>query len=323
MPATKSAYALTSISGAPCAAPVGMSNPRRVLPGMTVMVTRRALLRTKLLRPQRELNELYLYCLALMSQRFSIAVHCFTVMSTHHHLVVTDTRGELPNFLRDLHRTLARCVKALHDWEDNVWDNDKPSVVELRTEQAVVEKVAYCMANPVAAGGVRRARQWPGLNVVPQQLGRMSWTVRRPAFYMDADNPEWPAVATLHLTMPPLTMSDALVRDAVSHELAGLEIEAHEAMMAKGWRFQGPQLVLAQSPFERATSPEPIRDRNPTFAVGRDQQEAFVDAVVVLREFRKAYRKALLAWRDGVRQVLFPAGTWLMSWAHSAMVAPS
>lgn len=300
-----------------------MSYPRRVLPGMTVMVTRRALRRTLLLRPDPELNNLYLYCLAVLAPRFDIAVHCVTVMSNHHHLVVTDTHGKLPNFLRELHRTLALSIKVLRKWEGAAWDHEKPSVVELRTEQAVVETMAYSIGNPVAAGAVRRANQWPGLNVLPEQLGRMSWTAKRPDFYFDQDNPQWPPIATLLLTMPPLSMSDALVRDAVALELAHLETESHLTMQATRGRFLGPDMVLASSPFDRATSWEPLRGRNPTFAVGRGQREAFFQAVTLLREFRKTYRAALELWRAGIRQVLFPAGTWVMGWAHGAMVAPS
>jgi putative transposase len=74
-----------------------MTYPRQVIAGSTVLITRRALRRMKLLRPDPELDNLYLYCLAVTSRQFSIEVHCATVMSNHHHLVVTDTRGELPN----------------------------------------------------------------------------------------------------------------------------------------------------------------------------------------------------------------------------------
>jgi putative transposase len=35
----------------------------------------------------------------------------------------------------------------------------------LLTEQTVIEKIAYVMANPVQAGLVRRAREWPGITV--------------------------------------------------------------------------------------------------------------------------------------------------------------
>jgi putative transposase len=300
-----------------------MSYPRRVLPGSTVMITRRTVRRTKLLRPDRELDNLYLYCLAVASEKFGIAVHCATVMSNHHHLVVTDTRGELPNFLRELHRNIALGVKVLRKWEGTVWDGDKPSVVLLRTDQAVAEKIGYCIANPVTAGGVPRARLWPGICVQPQQLGRWSWTGKRPDAFFDPRNPQWPEVATLELTMPSVALTDALLRENVALEVAHLEAEAHRLAEAKGWKFLGAAKVLAASPYDRATSWEPLRSRNPTFAVGRGQREAFIEAVTILRDFRRSYRAALNAWRAAVRDVLFPAGTWFMRWGHNASVAPS
>jgi REP-associated tyrosine transposase len=300
-----------------------MSCARRIVPGMTVTITRRVLRRTMLLRPDPELHNLFLYCLAVLAHRYGIAVHHFVLMSNHYHLTVTDTHGQLPNFLRDFNRILALGIKVLRKWEGAVWDHEKASVVELRTEHAVIEQIAYGAANPVAALAVRHAHQWPGLNVLPEQLGRTSFTARRPDFYFDQDNPQWPAVATLQLTMPELSISDALARDAVAQELERLEIDAHRAAVDRGARFLGPSEVLAVSPYDRAKSWEPLRSRNPTFAVGRGQREAFFDAVRVLREFRKAYLAALASWRDGIRDVLFPLGTWLMQCQHRALVAPS
>lgn len=155
------------------------------------MVTRRVLRRTNLLRPDPELNNLY--CLAVFSARFGIDAHQVTLMSNHEHLNYTDRRGCSPDFLRELHRTFALAAKVLRKWEGTFWDSEKPSVVELRTDQAVIESMAYCMANPVAAGAVRHARQWPGLNVLPEQLGRITWTAQRPDFYFEQDNRHPPA----------------------------------------------------------------------------------------------------------------------------------
>jgi hypothetical protein len=61
-----------------------MSYPRRVVPGMTVMVTRRTLRRTHLLHPDPQLNNLFIYCLAVLATRYDILVHAVVVMSTHH-----------------------------------------------------------------------------------------------------------------------------------------------------------------------------------------------------------------------------------------------
>jgi hypothetical protein len=291
---------------------------------MTVMITRRTLRRTHLLRPDPKLNNLFLYCLAVTSRRFGVLVHAATVMSTHEHLVVTDTRGVLPRFTQELHRLLALGIKSLRKWEGAAWDHEKTSVVELRTPQAVLEKMAYCIANPVAAGLVRRAHQWPGINTAPEHLGRMSWTVKRPEVFFDQDNPQWPKTVTLKLHMPPkLDVGDAEAREMVAAEVTRLEERAQLDVETKGWKVFGREAVLSMSPYKRAKSWEPLRGRNPTFAVGRAQKEAFREAVTLLRAFRRAHRAAVECWRQGVRDVLFPVGTWLMIWAHGALVAPA
>jgi hypothetical protein len=67
-----------------------------------------------------------------------------------------------------------------------------------------------------------------------------------------------------------------------------------------------------------ATTAEPRFGCNPTFAVGRGQGDARRDAIAALRAFRAAYRAALDGWKAGLRDVVFPAGTWLMRVLHGA-----
>ena len=300
-----------------------MTLARSVLPGMTVMVTRRTVRRVHLLRPDPQVRELYLYFLAVLAKRYGILVHSVVLMSTHPHLVVTDTRGNLLLFLREFHRMVALALKVMRKWEGPVWDHERPSVVHLRTPQAVIESLAYSMANPVASGLVRRARDWPGVNTLPEALGRGRWTVNRPAQYVDPNNPMWPEQATLELTMPPgMPMRDDKVRQAVADELQALEKQAHATVRTKGIAFLGAERARTGSPYKRSKSWEPLRGRNPSFAVGKDQPEAFREAVQALRAFRQSYREALTRWRDGLRSVVFPAGTWMMQWLHRAAVAP-
>ena len=37
-----------------------------------------------------------------------------------------------------------------------------------------------------------------------------------------------------------------------------------------------------------------------------------------LQAFLRSYREALKAWREGVRDAVFPEGTWLMRVRHTA-----
>jgi len=300
-----------------------MTQPRFVLAGDTVMITRRTLRRHHLFRPDSAIRQLYLYTLAVCARQFGILVHAVTLMSTHEHLIVTDTEGRFPLFLRELHRLVSLGTKVLRKWEGPTWDHEQTSVVRLLTEQAIVEKLAYVMANPVQAGLVRHARDWPGITVLPKELGRRTWTMNRPDAYFRPDNPQWPETAALTLTLPPvLAECDRAeeVREAVNEELEGQEWRAHREIAKRGWRFLGAERVRRLSPYRRATSFELLRDRNPTFAVGRGQNRVFFQAVAELRAFRRAYRDALEQWRAGLRSIVFPQGTWCMCQVHGVAV---
>lgn len=289
---------------------------------MIQMVTRRVCRRTHLLRPDAKLNQLGLYLLAVYCERYGIELHAAVFMSTHEHLMLTDRRGCIPDFLRDYHRELALGTQALRRWQGAVWDSEPTSRVELCTAQAIVEKLAYMMANPVDAALVHRAQEWPGIITLPHELGTKSWTVQRPEFYFDPDNPQWPRRATLRLVVPRVPWSAHELRARVQHELECLQDQAQRRTQAKGRRVLGRSGVLRKSPYEQAQSNEPVRGLNPQIAVGRGQRQAFHEAVKVLRVFRQAYRRALDKWRAGYRAAIFPSATWQMRWLHGVQVAP-
>ena len=298
-----------------------MTQPRLVVPGDTLMITRRTLRRHHLFRPDSAIRQLYLYTLAICARQFGILVHAVTLMSTHEHLIVTDPQGRYPEFLRRLHRLVSLGTKMLRKWEGPTWDDDQSSVVRLLTEQAILEKLAYVMANPVKAGLVRHARDWPGITVLPHELGRRTWTLKRPEAYFNAKNPRWPDTIELPLTLPPSlrSYSAEALREAVGEELARQERVAHQEIKKRGWRVLGAERVRRLSPYRRATSFELLRDRDPTFAVGRGHRKVFFQAVAELRAFRRAYRQALEQWRAGLRSVVFPQGTWCMCRVHGAI----
>ncbi len=287
------------------------------------MVTRRTLRRYHLFRPDPAIKQLYLYALAVCARDFGMQVHAVNLMSTHSHLVLTDPRGRMSLFNRQLNRLVSLGTKVLRKWEGPVWDHERPSVVELLTEQAMIEKLAYVIANPVTAGLVRHAQDWPGLTVRPEDLGRRTLKVRRPDVFFDPSNPQWPETIELQLTLPPVLeehFGASRVRQAVGDEVERLEQQAAREVRARNWRVYGPDRIRRTSPYQRAKSFEPLRDRNPTFASGRGQRRVFFRAVQELRAFRRAYREALQHWKKGVRDVWFPAGTWAMVHIHCARV---
>ena len=299
-----------------------MTQPRQIVPGATYLITRRVLRRHFLLRPDADINQLLVYVLAISAARFGIQVHAFCAMSTHLHLVVTDVDAMLPRFLQFFHRIVALGTKVIRAWEGAVWDHEPPSVVRLLTPEAVVEKTAYVLANPVAAGLVQRARDWPGAKVDVDALGRGQLHAQRPTSYLNRNNPTWPAEATLPLTLPPALAergAEAFRREVMA-ELEREEAKRRTEVTAQSCGVLGAVRACTLSPYKRATSFEALRKRNPTFALGRNQEDARKSVVDAVRDFRRAYRDALGQWRERVRSIVFPLGTWWMRVFHGVTV---
>jgi putative transposase len=181
-----------------------MTRRRIIEPGTTWALSRRTTRRYFLLNPDqaRELEQAYWYCLGLAARRFGVVVHAGCLMSTHSHEVVTDVRGVLPQFLQEFHRLLALCTKALRGWPGEVFDKRSTGQHALLTPEATIESLAYLIANPVEAGAVRYAKDWPGAHTLPRDIGSRIVKVTRPAHYFDPDNAAWPDVVELRLEMP-------------------------------------------------------------------------------------------------------------------------
>jgi REP element-mobilizing transposase RayT len=288
-----------------------MTAPRQILPGATYLVTRRCSQRQFLLRPCAATTGIFLYVLALAARRFGIQVHAFCVLSNHYHLVVTDPGAQLPAFGQYLDSLVARAVNAsLGRWE-SFWAPSSYSAVALTTPADVLDKAAYVLANPVAAGLVRHGREWPGLWSDPKHLGRTALVARRPKTFF-RDTGYLPEHVALALVPPPGFPSAEAFRD----QLVAALLEREERHAAEGHSFPGPARVRAQSPWGRPSSGEPRRNLNPRVAA-RDKWKR-IEALARLEVFLADYREAWRSWTAGLRHVLFPAGTYALRVAHGA-----
>jgi putative transposase len=244
-----------------------MTAPRQVLPGSSYLVTRRCSQRQLLLRPSQVTNQTVGYLLALAASRFQVEVHVFCVMSNHLHLVVTDPEARLPAFIQFFDSLVARSMNAwLARWE-NFWAPASYSAVALQGPADILDKSAYVLANPVAAGLVRRGRNWPGLWSAPDQLGAGHLEFQRPTrFFRATGATSLPERAGLALVVPPGFDSPAQFRRALRHALAAREASAAADLASQGRGFLGVPRVLAQRPFDRPPRPEPRRGLNPRLA---------------------------------------------------------
>jgi hypothetical protein len=175
----------------------------------------------------------------------------------------------------------------------------------LLTPEATLEALTYLMANPVEAFAVRYARDWPGANSLPKDLGTRVIRVRRPSYYFDGNNQGWPDVIELRLEMP------AALEVDYGMELAQERI----AQRVHEWERRAWQ----QS--KRARSYEAFGTLNPQFAAGGHRRAA-TEAVKRLRAFNAQYERALRRWMQGDRTPLFPEGTWWMRVCHGVVCGP-
>lgn len=290
-----------------------MTAPRQVVAGTTYLVTRRCIHRQFLLRPTKVTGQVFLYLLAVGAQRYGVEVHAYCVMSNHYHLVVSDPEARLPAFLQFLDGLLGRAINALYGRWGYFWESPSFSGVALTSPEDVVDKAAYTLANPVAAGLVRSGRRWPGLWSGPQAVGAGPRLVERPRHFFDPDG-TMPESVPLELTTPPGFTAEAF-RDQLAAALAEREAEAAKRVCG----FLGVARVLAQKASARPRSVEPRRGLNPRVAA-RDRWKR-IEALGRLKSFLAEYQTALRAWRQGRRSVRFPEGTYLMRVAHGAACA--
>jgi REP element-mobilizing transposase RayT len=293
--------------------------PRRIISGTTWLVTRRCSERRFFLRPSRILNEIVLYVLAVAARRHGVLVHAFCVLSNHCHLVVTDPDGKLPLFMQYLDSLVARAVNASLGRFEGFWARDGSySAVEPIEAADVIAKVAYTLANPVAAGLVRRGAEWPGLWTAPDQIGRATLTAKRPKVFFDPKG-FMPESAELELTVPPGFASGEEFRALLADELRALEEKHQRESAAEGRRFLGAARVLAQNPLSAPAPGEPRSQLNPRIAA-RDKWRR-IEALHRMKGFLREYREAYAARRAGLLNVLFPVGTYLLRIMHGVQVA--
>jgi putative transposase len=286
-----------------------MTAPRRVLPGVTYLITRRCFDRTFLLRPSPRLTAVFEYALPAKAKEYGILLHAYAVLSNHWHCILTDPLGRLPEFQRDLGSTVARALNAAHGRWESFWAPGSYSAVALQTVEDVLDKMAYVLANPVAAGLVRRGSEWPGLWSAPSTIGAGGREVKRPDHYFRKEGPA-PRSASLELVCPKGFGSVEELRRRLTEALTEREDRAARELSESGRSFMGGRKVLAQSPFAKPAPGEPRRGLKPRVA-SRDKWKR-LEAIERLKVFLIEYREAWRSFKAGAREVAFPEGTYGM-----------
>ncbi|MGC4079479.1 MAG: transposase [Rubrivivax sp.] len=279
--------------------------------GLTYLLSRRCAQRQHLLRPDKDVEQIYLYCLAEAARRFNVAILGWKVMSNHHHAVIWDRDGRLSEFLEHLHKLIAKAMNALRDRWENFWAAEKASAVRLVNAEDRFEKLMYVLMNPVAADLVDQVADWPGASSFSQMLSGKKRVVKRPSWFF-AEDSTMPEQVELAVERPEgfEKLSGAEWSKRVLDEVRKREKAARLERQRNDRGVKGRKAVLEGSWKDYPSTAAPRRQLRPEFACKNPKDRAAV--AVGLKEFRRAYRVALQAWRTGDRSAVFPYGTYAM-----------
>ncbi len=288
-----------------------MSLPRQIVAGRTYLVTRRCTQRQFWLRPDEQVERIFLYCLAEAAARYGITLHGWIAMSNHLHLVIRDNRGNLPQFLCHFHKMLAKALNVRWRRRENLFAVEPASAVHLVEAADRFDKLIYLLTNPVIDHLVDRVANWPGACALAQLLSGEPKTVKRPHAFFALDG-RMPDEVTLRIER--LEGFEHLSHEewaaAVLRAVVEREGDADAQRLRDGRSIVGRKAILCMSPGARPETVEPARSLRPTVAC-MDKVRRILELRLV-RAFRVAYREALRLLRAGVNDVIFPFGTYAL-----------
>jgi putative transposase len=286
-----------------------------VLPGDVWLMTRRTSERRMFLKPGPAVTHIFLYLLAWAATLFKIRLLAAYVGSNHFHLVVYDPNKVVSDFAEQLDGMVARVLN--YHWKRvkaAFWNNQGLSLVKLVDADAIIDKAAYCAANPTQDGLIEDPADWPGVWLTAKDLGKML-TFTRPKSKFFGKRSKMPKEATLTLGLPPQLEHLSIDEYVKKHDemLASKVDAAVAARKASGGKFLGLKAIAKTRHTQRARRKEKSGARNtinPRIAAGCNQ--ARIRALLVLKAFDVAYADALKRYSEGERDVVFPAGTYMM-----------
>ena len=313
-----------------------MTPPRYIESGQLCFITARTVGRMFFLLPERAVVKLVGFIFALAVRTYGIRVHDVLFMSNHFHILATDVEGRLPDFMNYLNSLLARALNALRGRSGSVFEKHYNLVIAT-DDEAILQHATYTLANPCQAGLVRRSAQWVGFSSRRMTYGK-SMTFARPKLglwkkLLDVPVPgrtgqnvkraqhrrnrsKLPETVEFTLHRPPVRggVSDEGVREEVLQRLDAKEMELIRQRAKRGTSVIGMGKVLAQKWWSFPGSPDAMFKTTPHVS-GRSKW-ARIEMLGQMKTFVGAYRRARARFLAGIRDVLWPRGTWLMRVRH-------
>ncbi len=282
-----------------------MTQPRRHIAGQVAMLTRRCFERRYFLRPDDYINDVIPFEVGKATERYGQQIYAAVAMSNHLHFAVGDTTGDRSNFMRDAMSGIARARNRDLERKSFFWGGGSYGDTVLLDKDAIERKLLYIWLNPVRAGLVKRAADWPGFKILPRHWGK-TIKIEKPGKFYGRRNPD-----TVEFTpQPPPGYEDKSLEEVRDYFEKLLRREENKILAERrkdNFIFAGREAVLAVEPLEHPTTAESTGTINPRFAsTNRDRLQS---AIASYRSFVDSYETKRQRWLSGRKRVTFPCGT--------------
>jgi REP element-mobilizing transposase RayT len=283
---------------------------RKFEPLLIYFVTVRCFQGRLLLCPSRETNDILGGVLARAVRTSGVELFVFSFASNHLHMLVRARASNLPDFMQYLLTNISKKIGKLRGWRGSFWER-RYSAEPVLDEEALLERVRYIIAHGVKEGLVRTWREWPGLNSVPEMLGKpvrsfrwfnwsRRWAARStkgPAAHFD---PRFTESESLTITPLPVPR---FARRSVWHRFVRRALQAIDTQGRRDHpRVLGRVGVLCQDPQHRPERPK----RTPRPWCHTVSAKLRAECIEGYRVFRRAFDAASARWRTGDVTAVFP-----------------
>jgi len=134
---------------------------------MLVEVTCRTLQSRFLLRPGKQLNGIFVGCLAKARGLYAVDIHAVVVASNHYHLLASPKDSEqLSNFMRHLNTNLSKEVGRIHDWSGTIFNRRYSAIPVADQAEIQIARLRYLLSHGAKEGVLYSPGDWPGVNSV-------------------------------------------------------------------------------------------------------------------------------------------------------------
>ena len=243
--------------------------------------------------------------LARAQARYGVKLYGVTIMSNHLHLIVRTPNKNLASFMNYVKARSAEGLNFLLGRSGPFWSR-RYDAQPILDDEAALERLCYSTHNPVAAGLVHTAKQWPGLN-----LDYSCHTNHEGLRFEYLDKSAWHRAGRPD-TLSPFFKEVELQLSALA-KYEGLSPEHYQTLLQsavperpKPNKVLGLEALLKQDFFSKPSRPK--RSRRP-YAFGHPERKAEHRAEI--SALYEIYSQASERYRQGERHSSFPQGTYL------------